>query len=296
MAAGTPIREWTGPSRRRVPRFRIQAPVDVTILRSGIPDTVPARSVNVCERGISAVVAGELTPGESVGIEVRLNAFGEPLRTRATVRYQDKLRCGLEFVALSPEQRNSIRDWAKQAKPDFDLRPKLTSPPANAAGTEESAHLKHVSTGDPGVPRRRPGKGRKSGRLFVLAVLVIAAVVFLWWWNRGWSELETARQSSATQANEARVQVSADVMEKLLLHRVQPVYPSEAQKNNLQGVIALDVIISKDGNVISARPLNGPPILANAAVDSLRWWKFEPYRENGESVAVETTLAVEFKR
>jgi len=289
------MREWTGPSRRRVPRFRIQAPVDVTILRSGIPDTVPGRSVNVCERGISAVVAGELTPGESVGVEVRLNAFGEPLRTRATVRYQDKLRCGLEFAALSPEQRTSIRDWAKQAKPDFDLRPKLMSHPADAAGVEESAQPKHTSTSDGELPRRRPEKRRKSGRLFVLAVLVIAAA-FWWKWNRGWNELETTRQSSTIQVDKPRVQVSAEVMEKLLLHRVQPAYPAEARKNNLQGVIALDVVVGEEGNVISARPLNGPPILASAAVDSLRWWKFEPYRVNGEPVAVETTLAVEFKR
>jgi hypothetical protein len=28
----------------------------------------------------------------------------------------------------------------------------------------------------------------------------------------------------------------------------------------------------------------------------LRWWKFEPYRLNGEPAVVETTLAVEFRR
>jgi protein TonB len=44
------------------------------------------------------------------------------------------------------------------------------------------------------------------------------------------------------------------------------------------------------------RPLNGPEILARAAMDSLRWWKFEPYRLNGEPAIVETTLALEFKR
>jgi outer membrane biosynthesis protein TonB len=31
-------------------------------------------------------------------------------------------------------------------------------------------------------------------------------------------------------------------------------------------------------------------------MEALRWWKFEPYRVNGEPVAVETTVAVEFKR
>jgi protein TonB len=43
-------------------------------------------------------------------------------------------------------------------------------------------------------------------------------------------------------------------------------------------------------------PLNGPDVLAGAAMDALRWWKFEPYRVNGEPAIVETTVAVEFKK
>ena len=105
MAAGALTRAWSGSSRRRVPRFQVQAPLDVTVLRSGIPDTVPGRSVNVCERGIAAMLAGELVAGEVVGVEVRLPLVADPLRARAMVRYQDKLRCGLEFLGLTAEQR-----------------------------------------------------------------------------------------------------------------------------------------------------------------------------------------------
>jgi protein TonB len=47
---------------------------------------------------------------------------------------------------------------------------------------------------------------------------------------------------------------------------------------------------------VSKRPLNGPEVLGRAAMDALRWWKFEPYRVNGEPAVVETTVAVEFKR
>ena len=64
MAAGAGAQSsgemgWDRPSRRRLPRYRVQAPLDVTVLRSGIPDTVPGRSVNLCERGIAAT-GGEL--------------------------------------------------------------------------------------------------------------------------------------------------------------------------------------------------------------------------------------------
>ena len=36
-----------------------------------------------------------------MGVELQLTGASEPLRTRATVRYQDKLRCGLEFVTMT---------------------------------------------------------------------------------------------------------------------------------------------------------------------------------------------------
>jgi len=48
---------------------------------------VPGRSVNVCERGIAAMLAGELVPGETVGVEVRLSQVASPLRMRAMVRH-----------------------------------------------------------------------------------------------------------------------------------------------------------------------------------------------------------------
>jgi len=85
-------------------------------------------------------------------------------------------------------------------------------------------------------------------------------------------------------------------MQKLLIHRVEPVYPPEARKERLQGMIALQVVVGRDGSISSMRALNGPDILAQAAMDALRWWKFEPYRINGEPAPVETTLAIEFKR
>jgi len=293
MAAGAQTRDWNGPSRRRVPRFRMQAPLDVTVLRSGIPDTVPGRSMNVCERGIAAMIAGELLPGESVGVEVRLTPATEPLRTRAMVRYQDKLRSGLEFVALSAEQRDAIRNWAKEAKAETEFS---ASPAIVAANKRVDASGLTQKTWSSGAPR--PSKKRFGMGWTILVVLVaFAAGVFWWRWNRGWEELESGlRSPEVASAEKPRMQVPADVMEKLLVHRVAPTYPAEARKANLQGIIALDIVVGRDGSVVSMRALNGPDVLAHAAMDALRWWKFEPYRVNGEPAAVETTVAVEFKR
>jgi TonB family protein len=304
MATGAQAPLWSGPSRRRVPRFGVQAPLDVTVLRSGIPDTVPGRSVNVCERGIAALLAGELVAGETVGIEVHLPLAGDALRTRALVRYQDKLRCGLEFVGLSVEQRAAIRDWAKQMKAETETG----APPTAALATKNVEAVKSSgessgggsSSGD--GPRRRRKKRHGVGWAILFVLLVGAAIgagVFWWRWNRGWEELESGLKSAGTasaSAEKPRAQVPAEVMEKLLVHRVEPVYPAEARQANLQGIIALDVVVGRDGSVVHMHALNGPDLLARAAMDALRWWKFEPYRVNGEPAVVETTVAVEFKR
>ena len=296
MAAGAQARRWSGPSRRRVPRFQVQAPLDVTVLRSGIPDTVPGRSVNVCERGIAAMLAGELVPGEAVGIEVQLPLLADSLRTRAMVRYQDKLRCGLEFVGLSAEQRAAIRGWAKEAQAETEV----SASPAPTATKDADAFPGGGNGGGSGGGQPRRGKKRSglgSAIFFCFLVFVATAVAVFWWrWNSGWEELELGVKNPIASAEKPQAQVPAEVMEKLVVHKVEPTYPAEARKSNLQGIIALDIVVGRDGSVVSMRPLNGPEILARAATDALRWWRFEPYRVNGEPAVVETTVAVEFKR
>jgi TonB family protein len=143
-------------------------------------------------------------------------------------------------------------------------------------------------------------KRKRATVLWVLPMLLIlvaaAAAVFGWRWNRGWEQLESGLRAEKASAQASAVQVPAEVMEKLLVHRVEPVYPPDAKKQGLEGVIALDVVVGRDGSVVSMHPLNGPDSLARAAMDALRWWRFDPYRVNGEPAVAETTLAVEFKR
>src|SRR5277367_1497152 len=107
-----PVRVFT--NTRRVPRFPLAVPADVTVLRSGIPYSIPGRSVTIGERGLGVVVAGELHPGDSVGIEFRLPDAGGPFRLKAIVRYQALLHCGLEFVSLTSEQQTLIEHWTRK--------------------------------------------------------------------------------------------------------------------------------------------------------------------------------------
>lgn len=305
MAAGAQTRGWTGPSRRRLPRFRMQAPLDVMVSRAGATDVVPGRAINVSERGIGAVVAGELLPGETVGVEVRVPSLKSPVRTHAIVRYQDKLRCGLEFAPATPEQRDAVQEVARsvslgrQATATSTSTSVVVEEGGDASIGREEIRRKGRDSGSDGSGH--PPKGRKRRRravwIAVFALAVIAAGAFWWKWNHDWEQLEAGlNRPGSVVAEKPQAQVPAEVMQKLLVHRVEPVYPPAARKQNLQGVIALDIVIGRDGSVVSMHALNGPDILAKAAMETLRWWKFEPYRINGAPATVETTVAVEFKR
>jgi TonB family protein len=291
MAATPQSEGWEQPSRRRGLRYPVQAPLDVTVLRSGIPDTVPGRSVNLGEGGIAAVLAAEFVPGETVGIEIWLPLVTKPVRTRALIRYHDKLRSGMEFLGLSPEQRAAIRNWAAG---EAGAEAELEVPPEPVMKVE--GVTKAGGSGGAGPPvRRRPSRTSVWMFLVTAGLILLAA---LWWrWNRGWRELESGipRSEEAAVAIQPQAHVPTEVMQRLITHRVDPEYPAAARGKRLQGIIALSVVVGRDGSVLDVRPLNGPSILAQAAMDALRWWRFEPYRIDGQPVVAETTVAVEFK-
>jgi len=279
----------------------MQAPLDVTVVRSGIPDTFPGRALNVCERGIGAILAGELIPGETVELEVWLPPKGQPLRTRAKVRYQDELRCGLEFLAATAEDRAAIQEWANNARGETEAKERSISigHSDKIIGSGETAVQPVGDSAGAGGNARGglPRKKRSMGPWLLAGFLIVMAAGGLWWWNHQWELLEVGLNTTVSaQTEKPQAQVPAEVMQRLLLHRVEPVYPAEARQQNLQGVVALSIVVGRDGSVLGMRALNGPDVLARAAMDALRWWKFAPYRLNGEPAAVETTVAVEFKQ
>jgi protein TonB len=42
------------------------------------------------------------------------------------------------------------------------------------------------------------------------------------------------------------------------------------------------------------QPVSGSEVLAMAAMDAVRWWRYEPYMVNGQPAEVETTVQVQF--
>jgi periplasmic protein TonB len=91
-----------------------------------------------------------------------------------------------------------------------------------------------------------------------------------------------------------RVRVSQGVTEGMVLRRVQPNYPPLARQARIQGDVVLQAEISKDGAIENLRVISGHPMLAPAAIDAVKQWRYKPYFLNGEPVAVETQITVKF--
>jgi protein TonB len=95
-------------------------------------------------------------------------------------------------------------------------------------------------------------------------------------------------------ATPQRVRVSQGVSAGLLVRKVNPNYPPLARQARIQGQVLLQAEISKDGSIQNLRLISGHPMLAPAAIEAVKQWRYKPYLLNGEPVEVETQVQVNF--
>ncbi|MFZ0138032.1 MAG: energy transducer TonB [Candidatus Sulfotelmatobacter sp.] len=91
-----------------------------------------------------------------------------------------------------------------------------------------------------------------------------------------------------------RIRVSQGVMQGLLVSKVQPEYPPDAKDQRVQGAVVLKVSIDKEGNVANVQLVNGHPLLAPAAIEAVKQWKYKPFLLDGVPLEVETQVTVNF--
>ena len=101
--------------------------------------------------------------------------------------------------------------------------------------------------------------------------------------------------AAAQETPPQRVRVSDEVMRGVLVRKVAPVYPPLARQALIQGTVMLKVVIDKSGNVSDMQLVSGHPMLAPAAIEAVKQWKYQPYLLNGEAVEVETNVQVIFR-
>ena len=95
-------------------------------------------------------------------------------------------------------------------------------------------------------------------------------------------------------ATPQRVRVSSGVSTGMLVRKVPPTYPPLARQARIQGTVILQATISKEGSIENLQLISGHPMLAPAAIEAVKQWKYKPYLLNGEPVEVETQVQVNF--
>ncbi len=90
-------------------------------------------------------------------------------------------------------------------------------------------------------------------------------------------------------------QVSQGVTQGVVEHKVNPTYPSQALAMGIAGSVILDATIGEDGKVRELKVLDGHPVLARAAVDAVRQWRYRPYMLNGKPITMQEQITVSFK-
>lgn len=80
-----------------------------------------------------------------------------------------------------------------------------------------------------------------------------------------------------------------------LISRVEPVYPEDAERQRIEGVVKLHVIIDRDGNIQNIDQMTGPPLLEAAAANAVRQWRYKPISLGGQPVEAGLDVTVVFR-
>jgi TonB family protein len=76
---------------------------------------------------------------------------------------------------------------------------------------------------------------------------------------------------------------------------VDPIYPSDAKRLRVEGVVKLRRQIAADGTAKKAEPLSGPEVLIMPAITAVRQWQYQPAILNGKAIEVQKNTDVEFR-
>jgi TonB family protein len=102
-------------------------------------------------------------------------------------------------------------------------------------------------------------------------------------------------QSQLAAEPAAIYELPPEAASQSLVHRVEPEYPQEALQQHIQGPVALEVGIGRDGTVQTVKLISGQPLLAEAAMAAVKQWKFKPHLTKGQAVEMQTKVILNFR-
>lgn len=115
--------------------------------------------------------------------------------------------------------------------------------------------------------------------------------------------VEAAREASRMEAFGRKFEllwrgalyIDENSQQKRLASTVRPAYPDVARQAGLEGTVRLRIYVGEDGAVRDVKVLSGDRTLADAAVQAVRQWRYEPMLVDDKPVSVITNVTVEFR-
>jgi len=93
----------------------------------------------------------------------------------------------------------------------------------------------------------------------------------------------------------APLNVSQPVLQGKAIYRKTPEYPAVGRNLRIEGSVVVEVVISPEGFVESARAISGHPLLVPTAVAAAREWRFQPTYLGSVPVRVAGAITFVFK-
>jgi outer membrane biosynthesis protein TonB len=106
------------------------------------------------------------------------------------------------------------------------------------------------------------------------------------------AESKGTKSFKSSDACGCEFQIAAGIAEKLLIHKVEPVWKHLPMEGRVSGTVVVVIEIGKNGDVLFSKVISGPALLRKPVLDAVRKYKYKPYLLNGKAVEVETTVHV----
>ncbi len=102
-------------------RYPVSTVVQLRVVRNGVPLVCEGRSSDLSEEGAGLIIEADLLPGETVSLSFVLPTAAEPLLVYGMVRHRSGQQYGIEFLDITPAQREAVRRLC-------EVLPPLTTP------------------------------------------------------------------------------------------------------------------------------------------------------------------------
>ena len=98
--------------------------------------------------------------------------------------------------------------------------------------------------------------------------------------------------TNETRRDKPKVLHPGHIDPAMLIHRVEPVYPTLPKQLGRSGRVELRAVIATDGSIQSLQVVSGDPLFYQSAMDAVRQWRYRPTVLNGEPVEIDTFISV----